>query len=426
LRLEESFLNEFGAVSQCYKFSAMVPKRCMHSLDNTREEDAKSGQYSVLLPEDDGGVALRNREMINKYVVFYQHLYQTCFVLLNILSYLTALMSCIQPLVCLCLIVARYRWNFNPFTANDSDLMQYSVQMLVDFDLVDNLKIDIRKLKHFIMGAHALYHEDAHFHNFKHGWSVMHISYLILRHGASKHLTELDILAVLLAALCHDLDHPGTNNVYEVASKSELALTHSYDAVLERHHSSMTHRLLSSANSNILENLSEEEQTYVQGVITDAILATNMGVHFAHVERLELSSKNDPPFDVTSTSSRRDLVGHIVHAADLSGQALPLELAKVWGDRCLAEFIHQAKQEKLNGYPVTEFMAALETDLQCTRAQVGFVGNIVLPLWTALSTCYPALALRCCQAQSNHDYYAHRIQLEMASQESKESTNTST
>lgn len=294
--------------------------------------------------------------------------------------------------------------------------MQYSVQMLMEFDLIDTLKIDVRKLKNFIMGAHALYHEDAHFHNFKHAWSVMHMSYLILRHGASDFLTPLDILSVLLAALCHDLDHPGTNNGYEVASQSELALTHSYDSVLERHHASMTHRLLCSANSNILDNMSAVEKTYVTEVMTEAILATNMSVHFSHVSQLEGSSKSSPPFDVSSAASRRHLVGHVVHTADLSGQALPLELAKVWGDRCLAEFMFQAKQEKLNGYPVTEYMAALDSDLQCNQAQVGFVGNIVLPLWTAMADCFPALELRCSQAQSNFDYYSHCVRLEMSSE----------
>jgi len=62
--MEESFLNEFGAVSQCYKFSAMIPNRRMENIENYSDEDAKSGQYSAKMPVDE--VALRNRETINK------------------------------------------------------------------------------------------------------------------------------------------------------------------------------------------------------------------------------------------------------------------------------------------------------------------------------------------------------------------------
>jgi GAF domain-containing protein len=360
-QLEETFLNEFGAVSQCFKFSALVPSPVESEKGSIGSKELNTG--------DDSVETLRIREIISK-------------------------------------------WDFNPFTVNDGDLMQYAFQMISDFDLINSLKIDIRKLKSLIMGAHALYHEDAHFHNFKHAWSVMHMSYLILRHGASSLLTPLDILAVLLSALCHDLDHPGTNNSYEIASESELALTYSYDAVLERHHVSMTHRLLSSPNSNILENLTPAEQTYIKEVITSAILATNMSSHFTQVERLLAASKCDPPFDISSAVSRKDLVGQVVHAADLSGQVLPLDMAKVWGNRCLAEFIHQADLEKTNGYPVTEYMASLQTELQRNRAQMGFVSNIVIPLWTALSSCFPLLELRCCQAQSNHDFYAQCVQIE--------------
>lgn len=31
---------------------------------------------------------------------------------------------------------------------------------------------------------------------------------------ATKYLTRLDILALLLAAMCQDIDHPGLNNLY--------------------------------------------------------------------------------------------------------------------------------------------------------------------------------------------------------------------
>lgn len=348
--MEESFLYEFGAVSQCYKFSAMIPSRHITETESVGFSSEECNFFD--------------------------------------------------------------EWDYDPLFASDSDLMQNALIMFADFSLVETFNIDHRKLKNLIMGAHALYHDDTPFHNFKHAWSVMHMSYMILRHGAAQYLTPLDVLATLVAALCHDLDHPGTNNGYEVASQSDLALTHSYDAVLERHHASMTHRLLSSHSSNILEGLPEEEEKYVRGVITDAIMATNMAEHFKHVERLEVLSKNDPPFDINSPSSRRELVGYIVHTADLSAQTLPLELACAWGERCISEFRRQAELEKQNGYPVTAFMASLDTDEQVMRTQAGFVGSIVLPLWSAMAVCFPALHIRCCQAQSNHDYYSSRALLQ--------------
>jgi hypothetical protein len=54
----------------------------------------------------------------------------------------------------------------------------------------------------------------------------MQVSWLFLRDSTvrRKQLLELDLLALLLAALCHDLEHPGTTNAYQVNTGSALAL----------------------------------------------------------------------------------------------------------------------------------------------------------------------------------------------------------
>ena len=42
--------------------------------------------------------------------------------------------------------------------------------------------------------------------------------------NASSMLRHVDIFALLVAALAHDVDHPGTNNSLHVNAKTELAL----------------------------------------------------------------------------------------------------------------------------------------------------------------------------------------------------------
>lgn len=39
----------------------------------------------------------------------------------------------------------------------------------------------------------------------------------------SRHLTDLEKLSAILAAVCHDLDHPGVNQSFLVATNSHLA-----------------------------------------------------------------------------------------------------------------------------------------------------------------------------------------------------------
>lgn len=57
-----------------------------------------------------------------------------------------------------------------------------------------------------------------------HGFSVLHFSYLSLRllTNSSEFLTQHDVLALMVASLCHDVDHPGNTNSFEINTGSEL------------------------------------------------------------------------------------------------------------------------------------------------------------------------------------------------------------
>lgn len=55
------------------------------------------------------------------------------------------------------------------------------------------------------------------YHNLYHAVDVMHATYMALDcMGASGLLEATEELALILAALCHDLDHPGLTNSYQV------------------------------------------------------------------------------------------------------------------------------------------------------------------------------------------------------------------
>ena len=91
----------------------------------------------------------------------------------------------------------------------------------------------------FILSVRQNYRDNP-FHNWYHGFSCLHFAYLSLRTltNASQFLTHLDVLAMLVAALCHDIDHPGNTNSFEINMNSELALVHNDISVLESHHAS--------------------------------------------------------------------------------------------------------------------------------------------------------------------------------------------
>lgn len=44
------------------------------------------------------------------------------------------------------------------------------------------------------------------------------------RTNLSARLGDLEVLILLVSCICHDLDHPGYNNIYQINARTELAL----------------------------------------------------------------------------------------------------------------------------------------------------------------------------------------------------------
>lgn len=42
--------------------------------------------------------------------------------------------------------------------------------------------------------------------------------------------------SLFIASAAHDVDHPGNNNIYEVKTRSKLAILYNDQSVLENHH----------------------------------------------------------------------------------------------------------------------------------------------------------------------------------------------
>lgn len=300
-------------------------------------------------------------------------------------------------------------WDVNPFSISNIQLLRGVEQMFEGLCLFDTFEIPVTKLRRFIVEIRDTYHSSNSFHNFQHGWSVTQMTYKLLRSGADAFLTQLEIFVLLVAALSHDADHPGNNNAFEIAARTEIALTYADESVLERHHIAVTMRLLENETCNILCNLEPEQQLEARALLRHCILATDMTHHFDNVNDLNLASTRTPVIDKNSPVARRQLMAAVIHSADLSGQVMRLDLAKLWGDRLVQEFRLQAEKETKQGLLVTPYMQDLGSELAVMHLQQGFVANIVLPLWTAMAACFPQVQHLRVRAEANLAHYKDRI-----------------
>ena len=106
-----------------------------------------------------------------------------------------------------------------------------------------------------------------------HGVHVLHGAYVMLRGGVGEQaepLTQLQTFALLVAAMCHDLEHPGVTNAFLVKSRAPLATRYNDKSVLENHHAATTFEVLAAPGCGLLEHLSAAEALEARELIISA------------------------------------------------------------------------------------------------------------------------------------------------------------
>ena len=217
------------------------------------------------------------------------------------------------------------------------------------------------------------------FHNAYHGVSTMQVSMLVLRSIPSirEKLSDLQGFLLAVASLGHDAGHNGFNNAYEVAAATPIALAHGGNGpVLERFHAATTVAVLE--DSGALAILAPGARFAALHTVTAAVMATDMSRH------------NDIVSDFNKCSDFGDLapdqlVGALVHCADLSAHVFTTAVSLSWTARISAEFFLQVTNEAQRSFPVTPFMVGLDTPLARVKMQEQFITYIVVPLWRSLA-----------------------------------------
>lgn len=90
-------------------------------------------------------------------------------------------------------------------------------EALLDYHgLYDHCRLPRPTVRRFLLHLEACYGDNA-YHNAMHAADVTLTVHLFLtKFGLTRRLSHLETLAALLAAACHDFNHPGTNNAHEV------------------------------------------------------------------------------------------------------------------------------------------------------------------------------------------------------------------
>jgi hypothetical protein len=169
-------------------------------------------------------------------------------------------------------------WSIDPFEVDEAFTIESVLQMFHASGCVRTFNIPMNRLSRLVLAAKNGYHSANSFHNWRHAWSVTMSAYLItMSPGIVRCLGPADRLAILVAAMLHDIDHPGVNNDFLIKSADPLAIKFPTPNVLERHHWGLCEKLLMEGEpTDILLHLEEGERQRVMTTIHSGIMATDM------------------------------------------------------------------------------------------------------------------------------------------------------
>jgi hypothetical protein len=227
------------------------------------------------------------------------------------------------------------------------------------------------------------YHQTVPFHNFWHAFSVMQAVFVIGERNEQlrSFVNQEEFAVLLMAALGHDVCHPGLNNSYLIATKHGLADTYANVAVLENHHAAVTCAILQQ--SGLFEKNQFEQ---IRPFIVEAILSTDMARHNACFTEFEHSIQN---YNRENKAHRQQFCNFLLHCADLGNQTLDFSLASVWSLKIVQEFNFQVTCEEKAKVKVSEFMRIGNNLGKIKSSQVGFINTTILPIWNSLSLNVP-------------------------------------
>lgn len=96
-------------------------------------------------------------------------------------------------------------------------------------------------------------------------------------------LDDWDMMAYVIAAACHDVGHPGFNNLYLIEKQDEISTRYNDISVLENYHVATTFEVLKTEKYNIFSELNTLQFKRVRKQMIGAILATDMSLHFSKI-----------------------------------------------------------------------------------------------------------------------------------------------
>mmetsp|Transcript_37161 Transcript_37161/g.109627 ORF Transcript_37161/g.109627 Transcript_37161/m.109627 type:complete len:345 (-) Transcript_37161:1626-2660(-) len=177
--------------------------------------------------------------------------------------------------------------DFNVFRVSELSagrpLQVVAMRAFKDMNLIDKLQLDEKKLASFVADVEACCPRGNHYHNSMHVADVTQgVLAVLSTDNCANQLTNVEILALLVAAIIHDVNHPGVNNSFLVQMGTDEALLYNDASVNENGHIALGFRLLNKPQNMFLANLCDVDYRHMRRLGCIRLLFAQLPESFMH------------------------------------------------------------------------------------------------------------------------------------------------
>uniref|UniRef100_A0AAQ5X8J8 Phosphodiesterase n=1 Tax=Amphiprion ocellaris TaxID=80972 RepID=A0AAQ5X8J8_AMPOC len=271
-----------------------------------------------------------------------------------LVSFCPTLLILLQTTIPEAKTVELLEFRFSDFPLSEHELIKCGIRCFFELGVVEKFKVPAEILTRWMYTVRRGY-RDITYHNWRHGFNVGQTMFALLLTGKlKKYYSDLEAFAMVAAGFCHDIDHRGTNNLYQTKSASPLAKLHS-TSVMERHHLEYSKTLMEDENLNIFQNLQKRQFETVQHLFEVCIIATDLALYFKKrtmfqkiVETMEgIPDEKEKISHVSNNPTRKEIImAMMMTACDLSAITKPWEVQSKVALMVAAEFWEQGDLER--------------------------------------------------------------------------------
>ncbi|KAJ4495882.1 hypothetical protein C8J55DRAFT_553636 [Lentinula edodes] len=336
-------------------------------------------------------------------------------------------------------------WNFEPHKLPDEEVLACTMMLFEALFRIEHMQVSVGlslkdQIYPLIHHLRRIYRWENTYHNFEHALDVLQCSYIFLRSAGMVPPVSIlldedpeltwtsarkfdsgslvtclgmkELFVVYIAAIGHDVAHPGFTNLFMRNAETPLSMVYDGKSALEQMHCSLLLRVMRHYGLGPLldDNCGSGGNGSTQSVrklLSETVLATDMSVHTNFMENFK-ALVDDGTTQLTGEAEEGEsqlwrrqvlLCQGIMKCADISNPFRPYHVSQHWAAALMDEWTSQAMLEKYMDLPCTN--PCSDDPRSEADGQVFFINKFAKPLLELMVEAVPELQPHLDQCQDN-------------------------